>query len=70
MAINDEPMLGVASILCDSLLPTPFALSPSETEDLLTACALECAAGREDNVHGANVRWACFLVTDEGRLSD
>ena len=70
MAINDEPMLGVASILCDSLLPTPFALSPSETEDLLTACALECAAGREDNEHGANVRWACFLVTYEGRLSD
>jgi len=65
-SIGEEGGAGNAAVLCDSLHPAPFRLSQPETEELLTACAMENAASRADNANAANARWACFLIADEG----
>ena len=65
-SLGEDSHSGNASILCDSLQPAPFRLSHPETEGLLTVCALQNAAAREQDGNAANSRWACFLVTDEG----
>jgi hypothetical protein len=62
-----EPTGAVAGVLCDSLEASPFELTQTDLEDLLTACALEGADlrdGRDPNAQ--NIRWGCFLVTDGG----
>ena len=52
---------GLAAVLCDSLQPAPFLLTLPETEDLLTACALEGIMA--DAGFGYNIQWGCFLVS-------
>ena len=54
----------LAAVLCDSLQPSPFLLTLPETEDLLTACALEGI--RSDGGFGHDIQWGCFLVTGPG----
>ena len=58
-SLGEEAHAGHAAVLCDSLSPAPFRLSQPETEELLTACAMENAARRADNANAANSRWAC-----------
>ena len=55
-----------AAVLCDSMCPHPFMLTQSETEDLLTACAIEGSMCELGDAYGHNIRWGCFLVTDSG----
>ena len=57
MEASDE----VAAVLCDSLYAEPFLLSADDTEELLTACALEGV--RADAGFGHNIAWGAFLIT-------
>ncbi len=56
-----------AALLCDSLWPQAFILSRPETEDLLTACALDNAGHSQQYDHDYNLQWGCFLITSSGR---
>ena len=49
------------SVLCDSLQSRPYVLTFAETEDLLTACALEGV--RADAAFGHDISWGAFLIT-------
>ena len=54
------------AILCDSMKPVPFLLTFEETEDLLTACALEAVERLNNDAFGHDITWGCFLITDAG----
>ncbi len=58
---------GLASVLCDSLRPQPFQLTLPETDDILTACALEGVP--EGLGFGHGIQWGCFLVTATAAVS-
>ena len=56
-----------AAVLCDSLQSEPFVLTTSDTDDLLTACALEgvCA----NSGFGNALTWGAFLITAPARAA-
>lgn len=48
-------------VLCDSLQAVPYVLTYDDTQDLLTACALEGV--RADAGYGHDITWGAFLIT-------
>ena len=63
-----EASVSSAAVLCDSLQPAPYILTLTDTEDLLTACAME---GVRANVgFGYDLAWGAFLITAPARAMD
>ena len=59
--LNLEVSEAATSVLCDSLESIPYVLTFAETENLLTACALEGV--RADAGFGHDISWGAFLIT-------
>ena len=59
--LNLDVSEAATSVLCDSLQSVPYVLTFAETENLLTACALEGV--RADAGFGHDISWGAFLIT-------
>ena len=59
--LNLEVSEAATSVLCDSLESIPYVFTFAETENLLTACALEGV--RADAGFGHDISWGAFLIT-------
>ena len=53
----------ILGLLCDSLYRSPFSLTQKDIEELLVACAMDCAHAAVSDFQG---EWGCFLVAYPG----
>ena len=60
-ALGLDASEAATAVLCDSLQAVPYVLTLTETEHLLTACALE--GMRADAGFGHDISWGAFLIT-------